>query len=788
MENKETDEYDVLPFQENIENASKSSPIYGMHMYWTKQDPFVVKKYIEHYTKPGDMVLDAFAGSGMTGVAALLSKRNAILGDISPVCIHIAKNYTTPINPFELEKGFSNLYKKLSDEIEDLYLTKCHNCGSIAKIVSFIFSDVFLCPKCGDEVLYASETRWERMKRGEKFSKIECDNCKYIFSKANSNYIRYEPIEIKIKCDNCRVKGNSKTRYLTMEDWEEYIKIEGGPTKVVKINGNYQILPSDQFSNKLGTSVYKNLLKTHKNIKPKEIPYWFPKDIKFFGNEPVRNFKRGITHPYQMFSQKNLISLSCLWQFINNFEVKIIRDKLIFIFTALLFHVSLMTIYKISGGGFRAGTLYIPSLIIQRNFLNVLKNIYKQIVLGNRELYLKNINNKIKIDISISSATELGLINESIDYAYYDPPYGSNINYSELNIMWEAWLNSITDNKYEIIENKFQGKGRLEYEKMMLKSLQEAYRVLKPDRWLTMIYSYSDPSMYRTIQNIARKAGFIDYGDITHINSISKTKAQLDSDRTQQRYLVINFKKPKNEEEFKKLLKSDNLEFEVIKIVREFLKKYPGMTRDYIYDQVIKKLFPNIKIQKFNLDHVLSNFFRKVGDEWYSPGTLIGRNEKAGEQTSLFTDYKQVKNPEKEIIIKLQEFLKKYGKVYFSELREYYLRKIDIFIEKDFNSIISENFIMEKGFVRLPTKEELEKANNENAIFLKGQIKRVLSGDSIFVSSQIEIFDWIIFCYENKFFIEAWKLFTLIEEEKILEEDYKKIRKIAELCRIEADL
>jgi len=39
----ETDDYNVSPFQENIDDASKSSEIFNVHKYWTKQDPYVVK-------------------------------------------------------------------------------------------------------------------------------------------------------------------------------------------------------------------------------------------------------------------------------------------------------------------------------------------------------------------------------------------------------------------------------------------------------------------------------------------------------------------------------------------------------------------------------------------------------------------------------------------------------------------------------------------------------------------------------------------------------------------------
>ena len=186
----ETDDYDVGPFQKNFDNASKSSKIYNMHMYWTKQDPYVVKEFIEHYTKPGDVVVDAFCGTGMTGVASMMCGRHAILCDISPACIHIAKNYTTPIDPLILKDAYVHLLEKVEPEIKPLYKTKCHNCGyEDAQIANTILSDVFRCPRCSNEVLYAGDGRWEQMKKGEKFRKIRCGNCGYEFSKARAEFM-----------------------------------------------------------------------------------------------------------------------------------------------------------------------------------------------------------------------------------------------------------------------------------------------------------------------------------------------------------------------------------------------------------------------------------------------------------------------------------------------------------------------------------------------------------------------------------------------------------------------
>ena len=61
--------------------------------------------------------------------------------------------------------------------------------------------------------------------------------------------------------------------------------------------------------------------------------------------------------------------------------------------------------------------------------------------------------------ISNQSASHIDVSNASVDYIFLDPPFGSNLMYSELNFPNEAWLKVFTNNKSEAIENKFQGKG-----------------------------------------------------------------------------------------------------------------------------------------------------------------------------------------------------------------------------------------------------------------------------------------------------------------------------------------
>ena len=51
-------------------------PMYLMHKYWARKPHNVVREYIEHYTKKGDIVLDPFCGSGVTVLEALKADRS----------------------------------------------------------------------------------------------------------------------------------------------------------------------------------------------------------------------------------------------------------------------------------------------------------------------------------------------------------------------------------------------------------------------------------------------------------------------------------------------------------------------------------------------------------------------------------------------------------------------------------------------------------------------------------------------------------------------------------------
>ena len=73
--NPATDNYFREPFAQDTK-VGRNSAIYNAHSFYTKVPPEGIVPYILHYTEPGDLILDPFAGSGITGVAAMMCTRS----------------------------------------------------------------------------------------------------------------------------------------------------------------------------------------------------------------------------------------------------------------------------------------------------------------------------------------------------------------------------------------------------------------------------------------------------------------------------------------------------------------------------------------------------------------------------------------------------------------------------------------------------------------------------------------------------------------------------------------
>jgi hypothetical protein len=85
---------------------------YGVHPYFTRRPYNVVREYVLHYSREGDVVLDPFGGSGVTAIEAFLENRVGLQNDINPLANFIAKGIAG------LEHGTLAEYKNSLDFVQ----------------------------------------------------------------------------------------------------------------------------------------------------------------------------------------------------------------------------------------------------------------------------------------------------------------------------------------------------------------------------------------------------------------------------------------------------------------------------------------------------------------------------------------------------------------------------------------------------------------------------------------------------------------------------------------------
>ena len=146
--------------------------------------------------------------------------------------------------------------------------------------------------------------------------------------------------------------------------------------------------------------------------------------------------------------------------------------------------------------------------------------------------------------ITTQSSQSLNMLSGCIDYIFVDPPFGGNLMYSELNYVWEAWLQVFTNNVPEAIMNKSQRKVLTDYQGLMVSCLQEFYRILKPGRWMTVEFHNSSNRVWNAIQEAILRSGFI-VADVRVLDKKQSSFKQATSISIAKKDLIISAYKPR---------------------------------------------------------------------------------------------------------------------------------------------------------------------------------------------------------------------------------------------------
>ncbi len=191
------------------------------------------------------------------------------------------------------------------------------------------------------------------------------------------------------------------------------------------------------------------------------------------------------------------------------------------------------------------------------------------------------------------TATDLSFIKkESVDYIYTDPPYGKKIPYLDLSTMWNAWLDlEVTEEDFalEAIEGGEQKKSKDEYNSLMAKSIEEMYRVLKFDRWMSFVFAHKDPEFWHLIVETAERCGFEYAGAVAQKNGQTSFKKRQHPFTVLSGQLIINFKKVRKPRAIMKAALGMNIAEIIIQTTEGVIAQNNGATLEQINDELIIK-------------------------------------------------------------------------------------------------------------------------------------------------------------------------------------------------------
>ena len=144
--------------------------------------------------------------------------------------------------------------------------------------------------------------------------------------------------------------------------------------------------------------------------------------------------------------------------------------------------------------------------------------------------------------VSTEDCANLAASNSFVDYVFTDPPFGENIYYADLNFLVESWHGVLTRSEPEAIVDHWKGKTLLDYQRLMQKCFEEYCRVLKPGRWMTVVFHNSRNAVWNSIQEAMLAAGFV-VADVRTLDKQQGSYRQVTSTAAKQD-LVISAYKP----------------------------------------------------------------------------------------------------------------------------------------------------------------------------------------------------------------------------------------------------
>jgi 16S rRNA G966 N2-methylase RsmD len=406
--------------------------IYVWHKYWARKTWNVISEFVRAYCPPGGIVLDPFAGSGVTGIEALRHGRRAILIDLVPTMEEIVWASLVDVDPAALTAAFDRIEATVAAEIQSLYQTACPKCGLVQPSWANVWEDGhltrlrYVCanPNCG-----------ERYAAGVPVTTTDLATYDSAEAKVGTFWF---PTNAMVYPDGQPFKERQKFRSL-----DELITSR----------------------NLYAFSLLMHAIETEKNGKLRRLLKAAFTSVVHLGTRMMPVQDPSPTNHHTPFSALGWQQQS-YWSAPRALEINVWR----------LFRSSMLGNQGLLRAKEESAAIFTSPVRFARDARSFLA--------GDGDILLHTGN---------STEFMKRLPGGFVDYVFTDPPYDASIQYGELAFLWAAWLRK--DDGYleriaqdEVIRNDRQHKDADVYQALLRNSFQRAFDTLKDDTYLTVTF------------------------------------------------------------------------------------------------------------------------------------------------------------------------------------------------------------------------------------------------------------------------------------------------------------